>query len=481
MRAFKTILSLACLSTSIAGYSKVTDHYRIHVQPVNSQGSVVEFLTSLGDWDCSSSLSTNFSSTQKDNRGLEKRLSRKNDWSTSFDTHWQGQPSATMSFSHNRNNSNPSINIYLRESCEKYETEYQWVTVTNPEDGTTSQEWQPVTERYEVYKTWNCVIPQPQFPNSVEDFVAGECQGSSSSYTDWDFDSLMLSSLREKRINFVMEFTGRDESFIRLNNKTANTQPFVFNISQGLDSSAGSDFSININVNGITKVIETSSGLLNEDFVYYAPKGTDFLNISFSGVEDDIFFDDEFNAISNIKLYKNSTTDRIVSLTSHGLFGEGNRSMMRVKLLQAPSIEAGKKSESTRAVIESMRAKVAKEQSIVAAQMQNINSIRSELMRAEDNFSTAKVVSIPVSIVGAGIVLFGNQSLWSGEGIDTSGIIATALGGAMIAGSATAIILTKKQVDTLLAKLKEVEADFQKALEKLQARQLKLEAALLAK
>lgn len=472
------LIALACAGSIQA---KVTKDYVVYVQPQNANGDFVDMIASIDGWTCSSSINSTFSSVQLDSKGLAKRITRDNSWGHRYDNFWQGQPSLRMNFEHNANNTNPAISISMTERCQKTEYEYQLVTKYDDE-GNSYQEMERVEIVKSIHKSWSCNLPENIFPQRNGGVHEGICNTSSSSYHDFDLNSMLLSRLKEKVIHFALKYNGAQESFINLNTPEhiagGDAERFVFNVSQGLSGGAfENDFSIFMKVNGQTKEIQTSNGLLNEDFVMYVPKGDDHVSIEFSGVEADLFSDDQYNAMSSIKLYKNSKSDRIVTLTSDGMIGEGDRSMIRVKLIEGPEVKFNPSVAAK--VSERMQEEISKQKSLVVAQMENIENIRRELLKAESNYDLAKTISIPVSVVGAGLVAFGAYNMWTGDGIDTKEIVMAGTGGVMIAASATSIILTKSQVTRLLDKLREVEANFQLALEKLEAKQLKLEEAEL--
>lgn len=480
MKSIKTVaLSFIALACATSVQAKITKSYTAYVQPKNSNGEYVEFLSHLSGWSCSSSIGSTFSSVQLDSKGLEKRITRDRDWDYNFSTLYQGQPSLRMDFEHNIDNKSPSISISMSERCEKQYVEYEWVDVTDPSTGKTTQEYQAVTKTKSIHKSWNCSLSESMLPTREGGVREGVCSTGSYSYHDFDLDSILLSQLKEKTIHFALKYNGSQESFIELNQaaQVANEEGadrFIFNVSQGLSGGTlEDDFSIFMKVDGVTHEFKTKNGLINEDFVAYVPKGQNHLNIEFSGVEADLFSDDIYNAMSSIKLYKNSKSDRIVTLTSRGLLAEGDRSMIRVKLIRGPGIE--KSSSPASQISERMQLEIAKQKSLVLAKMENIENIRRELLRAEGNYSLAKTISIPVSIAGAGLIAFGTYGMWTGEGIDTKEILMAGTGGVMIAASATSIILTSSQVNDLIEKLKEVESDFQEALEKLEEKQLKFE------
>ena len=229
------VVLLAIMSISSV-QAKISKEYVVHVQPTNKQGQFVELMASVGGWSCSSSISSNFTSVQLDSKGLEKRLSRKTNWDYNYSTLWQGQPSLRMSFEHNTNNHSPAIHINLTDRCSKT---YYVTELVNEVDGEGNLQLvsKQVEKEKSIYKNLSCSLDESSLPQREGQYNEGICNSDSYSYSDFDLESMLLSNMKNKVINYAIKYNGAQESFIELNTpeSVSDNAPerFVFNVSQG--------------------------------------------------------------------------------------------------------------------------------------------------------------------------------------------------------------------------------------------------------
>lgn len=485
MKAKVLIPAIATL-LSLPAFGKITHNYKVTTQVKNSNGNFIEFAKSFNGWDCSTYAKTSYSEVMLDHRGDYKRVEQSAKADYKYSTLWQGQPAYQSTVQRSFNNEAPQLLVSVQERCSKSKTVIELETKTRQvytgQDANGNSQYrtetytEPVSKIKTVYANqyWNCRFHQ--MPEHVGDSLDMACESErsfpwmSGDTMHFTTDTLLLNFINDKDISVNLNLYSENENFIKLNTESSvNSEQFVFKVYQGLRGSFGEDdFKITISVDGASKTISSSHGLINEDFVYFAPEGTSKINVNAKAIEEDLIFDDEYETFTSASLYKGTTTERTI-LLSRGSY----HSNLKVKMIKSPGIEKVSDKIDT-GVAAKMIERYEAEKKNVALEIKAISELEEALKEAEDNYDFTKMISIPVVVTGGVVTAIGGYQ-FSQTGIArTATKVLLASGIAAITGGTTAIILKGSAVRSLLKELIEKRKDFEELLNSLDEKSLKV-------
>lgn len=480
-----TTILFALLFSAGAANAKISHNYRVLTTVKNSAGQFMEFAKAFSGWRCYAGADTKFSEVMIDHRGDRKRVEQKRSSDFVFSTLWQGQPSYQYDVERNFNNDLPEIAVSVYERCENSKTVSEYVTKSREvPDGTdangnttyrteTYQELESVTKTVYAHQRWNCRFNE--MPNKVQESLVKECRAErefpwlSGDVSDFYIEDALLIFMNDKDIKVDLKLLSEVESFIDINKPSAERQDrFVFNLSQGVRSGLGEDdFVFNVKINGETAVQRSIHGLINEDFVYFAGADEKFIDIEVAAVEEDLIFDDHYATHTKARLYRSSDSERTI-LLNRGPY----HSNLKVNMLVSPPVVklSGRMDAQVSA---QMQAQYLEKKKSIEAEVHELNELELALKSAEDNYDLAKMISIPVTIVGASITAFGAYKFkGAGLNIKTGSMI---FGGLLaVGGGVSYMTISRAKAMELLKKLINVRKNYENLLNELDEKALRL-------
>lgn len=488
MNKTKVLIALISGLTLSSVSAKIVHNYKVMTTVTNSNGQFTEFAKSFNGWSCSTSAHTSYSEVMIDQRGDRKRVEQSSAYDYKYSTLWQGQPAYSYTAQRSFNNELPSLRVSVREICSKSKTvmELETKTRTVPDGVDSNGSPKTRTETYtefvskvksvQAHQHWNCRFEQ--MPDSVGESIAQSCI-SEKSYPwmtgdtmHFTLDSLLLNFMNDKDINVDLNLLSENEDFKKINKKNEiNKNAYVFKVYQGLRKDLGEDdYEIKVSVNGESKAIETSHGLLNEDFVYYAQDGEDSIEVEVAAVERDLLFDDIYDSYTKAKLFSGSNTERTI------LLGRGAyHSNIKVKLIKSPGIEKVS-TKINSSIAQKMIERYEEERENVSMEIQSIEELEAALGAAEDNYDLTKTISIPVIIVGGVMTSIGGYQFSQTGLSQTATKILIGSGLVAMTGGTSAIVLKRSSVKKLLGQLIEKRQEFEGLLNKLDEKAMKVHA-----
>lgn len=459
----KIIVAIGALFISSV-QAKIVHNYRVSTTVKNSNGKFMEFGKMILGWSCSSWADTSFTEVMVDQRGNKKRVEQSSKFDYNFSTLWQGQPAYQQSVTRSFNNEYPELFVSVNERCSNSKRVQELVTKTREvADGKdangntqyrteTYTEWETVTKTVYAHQQWNCRFDQ--MPNEVGESLKMSCNPKQNwpwltgDTEHFVIEDMVLLFMNDKEIDVDLNLLSEQEQFIKLNEASRdNTDRFVFNISQGLrQGMLGDDFKITVSVNGASKTLASTHGLLNEDYVYYANANEESIEIKVTALEEDMMFDDVFENHTTARMFRGSSSERTI-LLNHGPY----HSNIKVKALISPAIVKSSQKVSAD-VAQNMLAAYEQKRQQVVAEVTAIDELEAALSKAEDKYDFAKKVSIPVMVVGTTVTAVGAY-VFKNQGVSAKSV-SLLLGGALVtAGGATHLMLTRAQAKKLLAEL----------------------------
>jgi hypothetical protein len=289
MKYFTIFLALV----SITAEAKRVGHYDVEVDVDSIQNSDLQQY--LMGWNCNTNSRVRFMEQIPDHKGRMKEVQREYSSDYSMNSRTQHE----MKIEKNLDRTGDRLDVDVSQTCSKDfpVVAYREVDCKTDRNGKTygcRREPYETTKSKMIRMNWECNFVD-KLPNRKGDFSRQVCEPKNRSVGDLnDSETRYVEAMNQKKIFVKAKLKNIEETYRESFCSGNDPNRVVINLSGGLGGHGGeNDFVVKVKIEDSYDLeIPTKSGLIDDDIVVCG--AGDEIKVEISGVEQDLFFDDEY-------------------------------------------------------------------------------------------------------------------------------------------------------------------------------------------